>query len=373
MTRVDVAAWRPFTIGGPQGLLTGLDAGTVKGAKGLAEGTTPYIGASIRNNGVLGRVAVDDATHVMEGNCIALICNGQGAAGYSVYVPAGEFVASQDVRVGYNDRLNERTGLFLVTLLNRNRDVYGYGFVEKRTLRSMASETVLLPVDPANPDEPDWQYMEAFMAEEIGNAEGRLGLLLTDAEEEATIPTGGWGKFRVGDLFEGSSGDTDIQRKHLTGRGVPVVSAGKTNNGLVGMTDLPAKVFPAGTITVDMFGHVCYREHAYKLATHARVFSVALLAGAALGPGAGLFVTAVLRTLMADLFAYENMATWSRIKDLELLLPQLSDGAVDWQYMEDLGGAEIGRAEHRLDLLASTVPSSAAPGLPGPEGAAAVG
>lgn len=179
MSDIDVTSWRPFTVGGKDGLLSGLGAGTVKGAKALPEGDIPYIGASIRNNGVLSRVAVDDQRYVMRGNCIAVICNGQGAAGYAVYVPEGPFVASQDVRVGYNPRLTEHSGLFIVTLLNRNRDIYGYGFVEKRTLKSMESESVLLPVDPANPDEPDWGYMEQFMVRELRAAEQRLALLST--------------------------------------------------------------------------------------------------------------------------------------------------------------------------------------------------
>ena len=80
--------------------------------------------------------------------------------------------------------------------------------------------------------------------------------------------------FRVGDLFISRTGDTDLQKYHINGNGYYVVSSGLENNGIIGKTDVSAKIFDADTITIDMFGNCFYRDEQYKMVTHARVFSL---------------------------------------------------------------------------------------------------
>ena len=63
-----------------------------------------------------------------------------------------------------------------------------------------------------------------------------------------------WGEYKLGELFESSNGDYDIQKEHINGLGEYVITSGLANNGILGKTDVAAKVFQAGTITVDMFG-----------------------------------------------------------------------------------------------------------------------
>ena len=53
-----------------------------------------------------------------------------------------------------------------------------------------------------------------------------------------------------------------------------VITAGVSNNGILGKSDIEAKVFKSKTITVDMFGYAFYRSFNYKMVTHARVFSL---------------------------------------------------------------------------------------------------
>ncbi|MFP6295298.1 hypothetical protein ACLGEH_04870 [Helicobacter pylori] len=41
-----------------------------------------------------------------------------------------------------------------------------------------------------------------------------------------------WGEFRLGDLFEASNGDFDIQKRHINHKGEFVITAGLSNNGV---------------------------------------------------------------------------------------------------------------------------------------------
>ncbi|MCQ2661588.1 restriction endonuclease subunit S [Helicobacter pylori] len=127
-----------------------------------------------------------------------------------------------------------------------------------------------------------------------------------------------WGEFRLGDLFEASNGDFDIQKRHINHKGEFVITAGLSNNGVLGQSDIKAKVFESHTITIDMFGCAFYRSFSYKMVTHARVFS--LKPKFEINHKIGLF----LSTLFFDYpkkFGYENMCSWVKIKNDKVILP----------------------------------------------------
>ncbi|GAA8831803.1 restriction endonuclease subunit S [Helicobacter pylori] len=127
-----------------------------------------------------------------------------------------------------------------------------------------------------------------------------------------------WGEFKLGDLFEASNGDFDIQKRHINHKGEFVITAGLSNNGVLGQSDIKAKVFESHTITIDMFGCAFYRSFPYKMVTHARVFS--LKPKFEISHKIGLF----LSTLFFDYpkkFGYENMCSWAKIKNDKVILP----------------------------------------------------
>ncbi|GAA7160373.1 hypothetical protein VN0480_06460 [Helicobacter pylori] len=127
-----------------------------------------------------------------------------------------------------------------------------------------------------------------------------------------------WGGFKLGDLFEASNGDFDIQKRHINHKGEFVITAGLSNNGVLGQSDIKAKVFESHTITIDMFGCAFYRSFPYKMVTHARVFS--LKPKFEINHEIGLF----LSTLFFDYpkkFGYENMCSWAKIKNDKVILP----------------------------------------------------
>ncbi len=127
-----------------------------------------------------------------------------------------------------------------------------------------------------------------------------------------------WGEFKLGDLFEASNGDFDIQKRHINHKGEFVITAGLSNNGVLGQSDIKAKVFESHSITIDMFGCTFYRSFPYKMVTHARVFS--LKPKFEINHKIGLF----LSTLFFDYpkkFGYENMCSWAKIKNDKVILP----------------------------------------------------
>lgn len=115
-----------------------------------------YLGAKKEDNCVMRRCARNPDL-VQQGNCIVFICNGEGSVGYTNYMDR-EFIASTDLVMGYSRMLNKYNGLFIVTVLDRERPKYSFGRKWKTHLR----DTVIrLPRTSAGG--PDWEAMERMI------------------------------------------------------------------------------------------------------------------------------------------------------------------------------------------------------------------
>lgn len=115
-----------------------------------------YVGAKKRNNGIMYRCGYCEE-QISKGNCIIFICNGQGSVGFTNYMDV-DFMASGDVALGYNEKLNKYNALFLVTLFDRERFKYSFG---RKWGKYLADTEIPLPVTKDN--EPDWEYMENYI------------------------------------------------------------------------------------------------------------------------------------------------------------------------------------------------------------------
>ncbi|MBQ2395977.1 MAG: restriction endonuclease subunit S [Bacteroidales bacterium] len=133
-------------------------------------------------------------------------------------------------------------------------------------------------------------------------------------------------------LFSSQTGDFDIQKKHINNKGILVVSSGEQNNGIIGKTDVDAKIINENTITVDMFGNVFFRDHKYRMVTHARVFSLEFK-NRKISKKVGLYFVAQMKYFNKK-FAYDNMASFEKIKNIKISLPITENGDIDFEFME---------------------------------------
>ena len=133
-----------------------------------------------------------------------------------------------------------------------------------------------------------------------------------------------------------------MQQKDIDGKGELFINSGVGNCGVKGRTSRAAHIFPANTITVDFFGNAYYRSFPYKMATHNHVFS---LSGSILkNVFVGLYVVGTM-SYLTKVFSYNDMGTWTKIKNQRIKLPVDSLGEIDFAYMEsyirDLENARI--------------------------------
>lgn len=74
------------------------------------------------------------------------------------YYVKGNFTASDEISILINKKLNEKSGLFIATVLQQNKYKYAYG--RKAFKNKFENEIIKLPT--VN-DKPDWNFMEKYI------------------------------------------------------------------------------------------------------------------------------------------------------------------------------------------------------------------
>ena len=152
---LNVSEWKEFRV---TEIFTAIEPGKISNASDLEEGQDiPYLGAKKDNNGMM-QMCVDVPEKRSRGNCVIMICDGEGSVGLANYMES-DFLGTVNLMLGYNDTyLNPFTGLFVATVLSQERPKYSFG----RKWKTHISETTIkLPADADG--NPDWLFMENYM------------------------------------------------------------------------------------------------------------------------------------------------------------------------------------------------------------------
>ena len=324
----------------------------------LTEGSTPVLSNSSANNGIGGYSGLEPTE---KGGIITFSDTTTGGDPHvqGMY----PFIA---------DKWDEKCSLYAISTIRKTAG-NGWSYAVKFN-RALVKELMIeLPVIE-NPnldheytvDDIDWQYMYDRITElereriteldaylqvtglndyELTEDDKKILSLSTKraSDEEGILEDIGedevrFGKFKMGTLFNSQTGDVDLQQKDVNDKGYFFINSGVENRGIKGKTDRPAKVFKAGTITIDFWGNAYYRDFDYVMATHNHVFS---LSGDVIkNEKVGHYIIGKLSKL-PQLFSYSNMATWNKLKVLDISLPIKSDAPddytvadIDFDYME---------------------------------------
>lgn len=120
----------------------------------MKSGSTPFIGAIDRNNGVSGYVGQDP---IHEGETITVNYNGSVAEAFYQPLP---FWACDDCNVLYpRFDINPWIALFLVTIIRKEKYRFNYG--RKWHVERMKEAIIKLPVKKNGT--PDWEFMENYI------------------------------------------------------------------------------------------------------------------------------------------------------------------------------------------------------------------
>lgn len=336
MNSFNISTWKYFKI---SDIFTKIESCKCSNASSLLEEGEDvyYIGAKKSNNGIMRKVKYN-SNFITKGNCIIFICDGQGSVGYTNYMDKN-FIGSTTLSVGYNDKLNKYNGIFLVTILDKERFKYSYGRKYKQNLNKL---NILLPaMYRKDKYEPDWQFMEKFIKEKYDNLE--QAYKTKNIKTNINLEVSKWKEFRIGGdkgLFNIKLSKGDLKIKDCLKGNIPLISSGSMNNGNVGFIDEEgdgkAEIFPKDTITVDMFCKAYYQPDNYFAVSHGRVNI--LIPKFKINKAIGLFIVTIINNEKYR-FEYGRAVYSNVISDMIIKLPAIKkdngEYEPNWKYMED--------------------------------------
>jgi len=298
----------------------------------LSAGTVPYIGATNRNNGVLGYLK-PYPNLITKGNCMVFICDGEGSIGYSIY-KSEDFIGSTTLKVGRNERLNRYNALFITSVADKVRGKYNFGF--KRNEKHLKKETLLLPVTMDG--QPDYSFMEAYMREKERDLVKKYKDYISQFIDSEIIKQGkvkplaekNWMGFSIEVIADIISGQDIYEAERISGKR-PYISSTALNNGIGYFVDNTNKSLEAGSLSVNRNGSVGYSfYHPYSA-----LFSNDCRKLRLKNPSkfVGIFIANQI-TLQRGKYGYGYKMGTGRLKRQKIMLPVDLDSNPDYEYME---------------------------------------
>ena len=231
----------------------------------------PFYGQATINNGIIDYLSLTDKVlNNKDGLPTILIHSNNQNIVYletPFYLKDGHGATS----VLQSPHLNENVALYLITCIKKViTEKFTYN--EKATKIALKNTEIELPIK--SDESIDYDYMEEYVKnlkektknyfqKYIENEDLNINKMSLDEKNAISKYKAGtikYKKFPFSKLFISSNGDTDIQQKDINGKGYIVISSGENNNGIIGKTDVPAKILEKNTITIDMFGNVNFRD-----------------------------------------------------------------------------------------------------------------
>ena len=145
----DVMKWQWFVVGKEVEVDT-----TVHSVKqDLEKGTVPFVSRSGLNNGVSDYVSPEEHKCYIAG-CITI-----GAEGKVAFYQPYDFIPGVKVYTLRHPNINQRTAMFLCTILNL--ELYRYNYGNARIIDKIKREQIRLPA--TSDGKPDWEWMENYI------------------------------------------------------------------------------------------------------------------------------------------------------------------------------------------------------------------
>lgn len=293
----------------------------------LKQGTFPYVGATNRNNGIMSFVEKKDKW-VTKGNCIVFICDGQGSVGYSIYKKE-DFIGSTTLKVGRSEHLNRYTAHFLVSALDKNRQMYSYGY--KRNENRLSNESIMLPT--ADDGQPDYAFMEQYIREREDKLKQKYIDFVNAELATPPVPLAekAWKEFSIADIFDIKAGKR-LTTADMDSGNLPFIGATELNNGVTNWIHTPNETLDHNVLGVNYNGSVA--EAFYH--PYCCVFSDDVkrlhLKNADDGKYILLFCSMLIRKQKIK-YTYGYKFNGNRMARQKILLPITDDGSPDYEYM----------------------------------------
>lgn len=288
-------------------------------------GETPYISASNENNGVAQKI---DLVADFHGNCIVT-----GKVGCTAFYQPNDFCATSDVNVFYPKfKLNEKIGLFIVTVINFNENYkWGYG----RQCRVGDSKEIIVKLPSTADNTPDWDFMEEYI-KSLNHKP--LSTANRGGYELHTLGVEKWKEFCLGELFsEMYKAEAHVKGEFecydvLHNNTIRFISRTEMNNGCdcYVLNDKLTGIESGNAISIGDTTATCfYQAEDFVCGDH-----MVICRADWINKYTALFIISILM-LDKQKYSYGRAFKMELISNTMLKLPATSEGTPDWRFMEN--------------------------------------
>lgn len=311
MNNININSWKPYKMDD----IFNFTKGKRLTKNDMIPGKLNYLGAISENNAVRDFI---DASAQHSGNCITV--NYNGSVGEAFY-QSKPFWATDDINIlDLKDyELNENIGLFLCTIIKKNKFKFSYG--RKWTLDQMKNTVIYLP---SINSKPDYDFMDTY----INNLKIKhIKTKNLNIFEEINLNN--WKKFIIKDIFNLEIGKSEDLYNLELGN-INYVGRTSLNNGIQAFVDAN-KINMGKCITLGMVGTYfpAWQEESFSCSQN-----ILILRNGYLNKYNALFINSLLKENIKNKYSYNRPIQKNKFALETILLPTKVDGSVDWDYME---------------------------------------
>lgn len=316
MAKIDTSGWKEFSLSG-LGFVNYHGQRLNKSQR--IDGNIPFITAGFENRGI-GQYIGNNRPVYDKSITVDMFGN-------SFFQPM-PCAGDDNVYFFVNDDINDYEKLFISSCIHSVTSKK-YAYVQQFRQPDADELTVELPVDFNG--NPDWAYMDSFMAEVMKESEACLENLRLADEKKTGVDILGWKDFEIGKLFDVVKG-TRLTKANMREGSNRFIGSFAMCNGLTTQIANDEKLYPANTITVcynGSVGETFYQDEPFWASDDVNV----LYPNFDMSKNIGLFIAPLIRSI-GQRYAFVDKWRLEIMKKDCIKLPIDDQGNPDWAYMD---------------------------------------
>lgn len=334
MGKIDTSEWKEFLVGD---LFEAYLSKDDIQPKNFVEGKIPLVSSGKENNGIIAFVE-DEKARLWEANTLTIDMFGK-----VFYQESPYFAVSHGrvnillLKISMTKGCLQFIGCAIEKVASQK-----YAFNEMCTGTKVLKNNIKLPATPDG--DPDWAYMESYMANlEAKVAESLTMLQATKDAEKKKVDTREWGEFHLYDIFSISMGNKfDRSKMCEVDEGINFVGRSALTNGVAcAVTSVEDKKgnavqpYPAGDITIALGGSIGAAFVQDKEFYTSQNVCVLHTDNHSITKRAKWFVAASITASCGNYEAFTDELNRHIRTDFIIRLPVDKTGQPDWTYMEE--------------------------------------
>ena len=329
MSQIDTSQWKEFSLSKLFDICYGKfipkkDRGT----------KTPMITTTADNNGISYYV---DSDPLFSGD--ALTVASDGSVGSTFYqdkdFSAGNIVVVLEPKKSTKQNWSPRSAQFLATCIKRYA-LIKYGWANKYSVNRVRNTKLPLPVDKDG--DPDWQYMDTYIAKLTALAHKNVSSLKEVKAKPAKLNIDQWGEFKISDIYEHIEHPVARSKKHYESGNIPFIASGAINNGIdCYLTPKNEQDIDKGNcLTISPVDGSCFYQPNDFLGRGGGGSAISILrTNKSLSQATHVFLASIISHTLKEQYSFGNMGNTQKIKDTIIKLPIDANGKPDWEYMDN--------------------------------------